>query len=48
METIKFGDLEITKIAAWGKTFEHQAHHRGQAAIYLRLKGIIPPDGVIF
>lgn len=25
------------------KGFEHQSHHRGKAAIYLRLKGIAPP-----
>ncbi len=47
-ETVKYGDLEIPKAAAFGKTFEHQAHHRGQTAIYLRLKGVVPPDGVIF
>ncbi len=47
-ETVKYGDLEIPKAAAFGKTFEHQAHHRGQTAIYLRLKGVIPPEGVIF
>lgn len=48
LKTVKFGDLEIPQIAAWGKAFEHQAHHRGQIAIYLRLKGITPPEGVIF
>ncbi len=25
------------------KGFEHQSHHRGKAAVYLRLKGITPP-----
>ena len=25
------------------KGFEHQSHHRGKFAIYLRLKGIKPP-----
>jgi uncharacterized damage-inducible protein DinB len=47
-ETVSFGDLEIPRLAAFFKAFEHQAHHRGQAVIYLRLKGITPPDGVIF
>ena len=47
-ETVKFGDLEVPKAAAFSKAYEHQAHHRGQTVIYLRLKGIIPPDGVIF
>jgi len=23
--------------------FTHTAHHRGQAEVYLRLKGIVPP-----
>ena len=27
----------------WGG-FTHTAHHRGQAEVYLRLKGITPPD----
>ena len=48
LEMVKCGDLEIPKGAAFVKAYEHQAHHRGQAVIYLRLKGIIPPDGVIF
>jgi len=47
-ETVKFGDLEVPKAAAFSKAYEHQAHHRGQTAIYLRLKGITPPDGIIF
>lgn len=29
----------------WGG-FTHAAHHRGQAEVYLRLKGIKPPDYV--
>ncbi len=24
--------------------FTHTAHHRGQAEVYLRLKGVKPPD----
>lgn len=48
LETVKFDDLEVPKAAALSKAFEHQAHHRGQTVIYLRLKGITPPDGVIF
>ncbi len=30
------------------KGFEHQTHHRGQATIYLRLKGIAPPAEKLF
>lgn len=29
------------------KGFEHQSHHRGKAAIYLRLKGIAPPPHML-
>ncbi len=29
------------------KGFEHQTHHRGKAAIYLRLKGIKPPGHML-
>jgi len=48
LETVKFGDLEVPKAAAFSKAYEHQAHHRGQTVMYLRLKGITPPDGIIF
>jgi uncharacterized damage-inducible protein DinB len=26
------------------RLLDHVAHHRGQAIVYLRLKGITPPD----
>ena len=29
------------------KGFEHQSHHRGKTAIYLRLKGITPPGHML-
>ena len=29
------------------KGFEHQSHHRGKAAVYLRLKGIAPPGHML-
>jgi len=48
LEMVNFGDLEVPKAAAFSKAYEHQAHHRGQTVIYLRLKGITPPDGIIF
>lgn len=48
LEMVNFGELEVPKIAAFVKAFEHQAHHRGQTVGYLRLKGITPPEGVIF
>ena len=30
------------------KVFEHQTHHRGQTTVYLRLKGITPPNEKLF
>ena len=30
------------------KAFEHQAHHRGQCTIYIRLQGIRPPNERLF
>jgi uncharacterized damage-inducible protein DinB len=47
-ETIKFGKWDITRGGMYGKAFEHQTHHRGQATIYLRLKGVTPPGEKLF
>jgi len=48
-ESIKFGSkTTITRSGLYGKGFEHQTHHRGQATIYLRLKGITPPNERLF
>jgi len=47
-ETVTFGEIEVPKSAIIIKAYEHQAHHRGQAAIYLRLQGVVPSDGIIF
>ncbi len=30
------------------KGFEHQTHHRGQTTVYLRLKGVTPPQEMLF
>jgi uncharacterized damage-inducible protein DinB len=30
------------------KAFEHQTHHRGQTTVYLRLKGVTPPQEMLF
>ncbi|MGE0126800.1 MAG: DinB family protein [Blastocatellales bacterium] len=43
-----FGRFETTRGGAWSKSFEHQTHHRGQTTIYLRLKGIKPPNEKLF
>ncbi len=48
-EKIKlFGAFETTRASAIEKCFEHQTHHRGQTTIYLRLKGVDPPQEKLF
>lgn len=48
-ETIKvFGRFDETRFAMMNKTLEHQAHHRGQTTIYIRLQGIKPPQEKLF
>jgi uncharacterized damage-inducible protein DinB len=43
-----FGRFDTTRSGAWDKAFEHQTHHRGQTTIYLRLKGVKPPQEKLF
>lgn len=47
-EKVKFFNFEMTRAAALDKGFEHQTHHRGQTTIYLRLKGVKPPQEKLF
>lgn len=48
-ESIKlFGQFDMTKRMALAKVFEHQAHHRGQTTVYLRLAGVKPPQEKLF
>lgn len=47
-ETIKFAGKDLTKAIVLGKAFEHQTHHRGQTTVYLRLKGVTPPQEMLF
>lgn len=48
-EKIKvFDKFEMTREVGLTKTFEHQTHHRGQTTVYLRLKGITPPQEMLF
>lgn len=47
-EVIKRGNLEVTRLGWIMKAFEHQTHHRGQCTIYLRLKGVTPPNEKLF
>jgi uncharacterized damage-inducible protein DinB len=47
-EKVKFFNFELTRVACLNKAFEHQTHHRGQTTIYLRLKGVKPPQEKLF
>lgn len=47
-EKIKIFNFEMTREVAFQKVFEHQTHHRGQTTVYLRLKGITPPNERLF
>jgi uncharacterized damage-inducible protein DinB len=48
-EKIKlFGQFDTTRLVAFEKAFEHQTHHRGQTTIYLRMKGVKPPQEKLF
>jgi uncharacterized damage-inducible protein DinB len=44
-EKISIFGQNSTRISALGIALDHQAHHRGQTVIYLRLKGVTPPEG---
>ncbi len=43
-ETIPFFFQKILRRELCFRLLDHVAHHRGQLVIYLRLKGITPPD----
>jgi uncharacterized damage-inducible protein DinB len=43
-ETISFFNQKIVKRELCFRMLDHVAHHRGQMVIYLRLKGIVPPE----
>lgn len=45
---VKIFNFEMSGAVALAKTFEHQTHHRGQTTVYLRLKGITPPQEKLF
>lgn len=48
-EAIKlFGSFDMSRRMALAKVFEHQAHHRGQTTVYLRLAGVKPPQEKLF
>ncbi|AUD00601.1 DinB family protein [Spirosoma pollinicola] len=47
-ESVKMGPREMTKEVVLAKAFEHQTHHRGQCTIYIRMKGVKPPNEKLF
>lgn len=47
-ESIKVFNFDMSREAAFSKTFEHQTHHRGQTTVYLRMSGIKPPNEKLF
>lgn len=42
-KTISSTNLDDEKVKGFHSTLDHITHHRGQAVIYLRYKGITPP-----
>jgi len=47
-ETAKVEGKVVPKGIIFNKAFEHQTHHRGQTTVYLRLKGVKPPEEMLF
>lgn len=43
LEEVTFFKSKVTRLMALTIALDHQAHHRGQTTIYLRLKGVTPP-----
>ncbi|MFD0749872.1 DinB family protein [Mucilaginibacter calamicampi] len=48
-ENVKMvGSFDMSKRTGLAKSLEHQAHHRGQTTVYLRLAGVTPPAEKLF
>jgi len=43
LEPVTYFNSKATRLLSLTTALDHQAHHRGQTTIYLRLKGITPP-----
>lgn len=43
LEQVSFFNSKTTRLFVLTTALDHQAHHRGQTTIYLRLKGVTPP-----
>lgn len=44
--TINDGDDDESVVKGFYSTLDHVTHHRGQATIYLRANGVVPPEYV--
>jgi uncharacterized damage-inducible protein DinB len=47
-EEVPFFRFRMPRSLVLAKALEHHAHHRGQAAVYLRLAGVTPPSQRLF
>jgi uncharacterized damage-inducible protein DinB len=47
-ERVTVFNISMPRHVGLAKALEHQAHHRGQTTIYLRLKGVQPPSEGLF
>ncbi|TDE18609.1 DinB family protein [Dyadobacter psychrotolerans] len=47
-KAIKLFGMDTKSGIAFDKAFEHQTHHRGQTTVYIRLKGVKPPQEKLF
>ncbi len=47
-EQVKVFGRDMSRETAFTKQFEHQTHHRGQTTVYIRMKGIKPPNEKLF
>ena len=47
-EQITMFGTKMPRQVGIAKAFEHQTHHRGQTTIYIRLKGVKPPNERLF
>lgn len=47
-EVVQRGQFKVTRLGWINKAMEHNTHHKGQCAIYLRLNGIAPPAYQLF
>jgi DinB family len=43
-KTVSDGNLSDEAVQGFHATMDHITHHRGQAVVYLRCKGLTPPE----